>query len=96
MAKYTVTNGDLLKIKDMVVVNGSNVKIQTKGTGSCQILGRLTPNDEYKVLALVRTSDFDVTDTIKDNEIYATDASCLYSICCESNGFTQVFASITT
>lgn len=95
--KYSVQSGSLydgsaIELKNLT---GWDVRIQATGTGSCKVVGKLTANGEAKVLSLVRMSDFAVVDTITDNEIYATDASGLYSISASNaSGFTNVFAMI--
>ena len=98
--KMIIVNGDLyvngvvgeLKIHNST---GADIRIKASGTGSCKVVGKMTANDEYKVLSLVRMSDFEVTDTITDNELYATDATGLCSISLVSaSGFTSVFARV--
>lgn len=96
--RYSVINGDLYTngaVNEMKVSTGSDIRIKASGTGSCKVVGKLTANGDYKVLSLVRLKDFAVVDTITDNEIYATDASGLYTISLESaSGFTNVWATI--
>lgn len=96
--KYSVQSGSLYDGSSTVELKnltGWDVRIQATGTGSCKVVGKLTANGEAKVLSLVRMSDFAVVDTITDNEIYATDASGLYSISASNaSGFTKVFATI--
>ena len=97
-SKFAVINGDLYNngvTTEMKVTTGSDVRIKASGTGSCQVVGKLTANGEAKVLSLVRLKGFAVTDTITDNEIYAFDASGLYSISvANASGFTNVWATI--
>lgn len=98
--KHSVNVGDLFEngvVKDLAVqqYTGADVKIKASGTGSCKVVGKLTANGDYKVLSLVRFSDFSVVDTITDNEIYTTDVSGLYSISLQNaSGFTSVYAKI--
>lgn len=98
--KYSVNSGDLFEngvIKDLAVarLTGSDVRIKASGTGSCKVVGKLTANGDYKVLSLVRLSDFAVVDAITDNEIYAADVSGLHSISLQSaSGFTSVYAIV--
>ena len=96
--RYSVINGDLYangSANEMKVITGSEIRIKASGTGSCKVVGKLTANGEAKVLSLVRLSDFEVVDTITDNEIYAADVSGLYSISVSNaNGFTNVWATI--
>ena len=74
---------------------GSDLRVRTKGTGSCKIVGKMHGDDDYKVLSLVRMSDFAVVDTITDNEIYATDVTGLHQISVQSaSGFTSVLAEV--
>lgn len=98
--RYTVINGDLyangvaneIKVAQMT---GSDIRVKASGTGSCKVVGKLTANGDYKVLSLVRLSDFAVVDTITDDEIYAADASGLYSISVSNaSGFTTVWATV--
>lgn len=99
--KMIIVDGDLYAngvIGELKIHNstGYDIRVKASGTGSCKVVGKLTANGEYKVLNLVRMSDFAVTDTITDNEIYATDASGLCSISLVSaSGFTSVFARVT-
>lgn len=99
--KYVITDGDLYAngvVGEIKIANaiGSDIRIKASGTGSCKVVGKLTANGDYKVLDLVKMSDFSVTDTIADNEIYATDATGLYSISLISaSGFTSVFVRVT-
>lgn len=100
--KHIIVDGDLYAngiVSELKIANstGSDIRIKASGTGSCKVVGKLTANGEYKVLDLVKMSDFSVTDTITDNEIYATDATGLYSISLvNASGFTSVFARVTT
>lgn len=99
--KMIIVDGDLYVngvVGELEIHNstGSDIKIKASGTGSCKVVGKLTANGEYKILDLIRMNDFTVTDTITDNEIYATDATGLYSISLVSaSGFTSVFARVT-
>lgn len=95
--KYSVQNGSLYNGSAIELKNltGWDVRIQATGTGSCKVVGKLTANGDYKVLSLVRLSDFAVVDTITDDEIYAADASGLYSISVSNaSGFTNVWATV--
>ena len=96
--RFSVINGDLYNggtVSEMKVLNGSDVRIKASGTGSCKVVGKLTSNGDAKTLSLVRLSDFAVVDTITDNEIYAADASGLYSISVSNaSGFTNVWATV--
>lgn len=98
--RYTVINGDLyangvaneMKVAQMT---GSDIRVKASGTGSCKVVGKMTANGDYKTLSLVRLSDFAVVDTITDDEIYAADASGLYSISVSNaSGFTTVWATV--
>ena len=99
--KMIIVDGDLYVngvVGELEIHNstGSDIRIKASGTGSCKVVGKLTANGDYKILDLVRMSDFTVTDTITDNEIYATDATGLYSVSLVSvSGFTSVFARVT-
>lgn len=96
--RFSVINGDLYNggtSSEMKVLNGSDIRIKASGTGSCKVVGKLTSNGEVKVLSLVRLNGYDVVDTITDNEIYAADASGLYSVSVtDVSGFTNVWATI--
>lgn len=100
--KFTVANGDLYangvvgELKNLSAnLSGSDIRIKASGTGSCKVVGKLTANGDYKTLSLVRLSDFEVVDTITDNEIYAADVSGLYSVSlANASGFTSVWATI--
>lgn len=96
--RYSVINGDLYangSANEMKVITGSDIRIKASGTGSCKVVGKLTANGTAQPLSLVRLSDFAVVDTITDNEIYAFDASGLYSISVSNaSGFTNVWATV--
>lgn len=96
--RFSVINGDLYNggtASEMKILNGSDIRIKASGTGSCKVVGKLTSNGEAKVLSLVRLNGYDVVDTITDNEIYAADASGLYSVSVtDVSGFTNVWATI--
>lgn len=99
--KMIIADGDLLSggvVGKLEIHNstGADIRIKASGTGSCKVVGKLTANDDYKVLDLVRLSDFTVTDTITDNEIYAADVSGLsYVSLANASGFTKVFVRVT-
>lgn len=98
--KYTVVSDELYAngvAKEVKIYNltGSDLRIKATGTGSCQVVGKLTANDDWKVLSLVKLKGFDVVDTITDNEIYAADVSGIYAISVQSaSGFTKVWATV--
>ena len=96
--KFSVTNGDLYMngvATEMRVVNSSDIRIQASGTGSCKLVGKLTANGEYKVLATVRLKDFTICESIKDNEIYAADATGLHSVTLQDvTGFDRVWVTV--
>lgn len=96
--RFSVINGDLYNngvTTEMKVTTGSDIRIKASGTGSCKVVGKLTANGTTQPLSLVRLSDFAVVDTITDNEIYAADASGLYSVSVSNaSGFTNVWATI--
>ena len=98
MAKYCVTNGNLYESGssyEIKVSNGSDLRVQSVGTGSYQLIGKLTANGTSKVLNLIRLSDFSTNETVNDNEIYAADVSGLYSISVQNvNGVDKVYATI--
>jgi len=100
MNKYCVINGDLYSdgvVKEMKISNltGVDIRVKASGTGSCKLVGKLTANGDYKVLSVVRLSDFAVTDTITDNEIYAADISGIHTITVQNaSGFTNVWATV--
>ena len=98
--KYTVVNGELFAngaAVEMKIFNltGSDLRVKASGTGSCQVVGKLTASDDWKVLSLVKLKGFDVVDTITDNEIYAADVSGIYAISVQSaSGFSKVWATV--
>lgn len=100
MNKYCVINGDLYAngtAKEMKISNltGTDIRVEATGTGSCKLVGKLTANGDYKVLSLVRLSDFAVVDTIIDNEIYAADISGIHTVTVQNaSGFTSVYATV--
>jgi len=98
--KYTVVSDELYAngvAKEVKIYNltGSDLRIKATGTGSCQVVGKLTANDDWKVLSLVKLKGFDVVDTITDNEIYAADVSGIYAISVQNaSGFSKVWATV--
>ena len=98
MAKYCITNGNLYEngsSYEIKVSNGSDLRVQSVGKGSYQLVGKLTANGTSKVLNLIRLSDFSANEIVSDNEIYAADVSGLYSISVQNvNGLDKVYATI--
>lgn len=98
--KYTVVSDELYAngtAKEVKIYNliGSDLRIKATGTGSCQVVGKLTSSDDWKVLSLVKLKGFDVVDTVTDEEIYAADVSGIYSISVQNaSGFTKVWATV--
>lgn len=98
--KYTVVSDELYAngvAKEVKIYNltGSDLRIKATGTGSCQVVGKLTANDDWKVLSLVKLKGFDVVDTVTDNEIYAADVSGIYAISVQNaSGFSKVWATV--
>ena len=100
MGKHLNSNGNLYSngtVHEIKLENttGTDIRIKATGTGSCKLVGKLTANGDYKTLSLVRMSDFAVTGTITDNEIYATDVTGIYSISlANATGFTNVWVTV--
>ena len=94
-----IINGDLYnngKILEMKVGIGSDLRLQASGSGSFQVVGKLTQNGTEKVLKLVSLGDYSTATTITTTDIYAGDVSGMYSITVRNvTGFTKIFATIT-
>lgn len=100
MAKYHITNGNLYKngvITELNVLTGSELKVQSTGSGSYKVIGKLTSDGTSKVLNVINLSTFDLSDTIRDNGIYVTDVSGLYSISVSDvSGVNEIYGTIYT
>lgn len=74
---------------------GKDARVQAKGTGSCKIVGKLTPNAEYKPFALKRMSDLTIVEEIEDDEIYAVDLTGVHTVTVQDvTGFTSVWINV--
>lgn len=96
----SIINGDLYnnrRISEMKVGIGADLKVQATGSGSFQVVGKLTQNGTEKILDLVNLGDFSTATTITTSDIYAGDVSGMYSISVRNvTGFTKIYATITT
>ena len=94
-----IINGDLYnngKTSEMKVGIGADLKVQATGSGSFQVVGKLTQNGTEKELCLINMSDFSTSSIITTTDLYAGDVSGLYSISVKNvTGFTKIFATIT-
>ena len=95
----SIINGDLYnngRASEMKVGIGADLKVQATGSGSFQVVGKLTQNGTAKVLKLVSLGDYSTATTITTTDIYAGDVSGMYSITVRNvTGFTKIFATIT-
>ena len=95
----SIINGDLYnngRASEMKVGIGADLKVQATGSGSFQVVGKLTQNGTEKVLKLVSLGDYSTAITITTTDIYAGDVSGMYSITVRNvTGFTKIFATIT-
>ena len=95
----SIINGDLYnngKTSEMKVGIGADLKVQATGSGSFQVVGKLTQNGTEKVLKIVSLGDYSTATTITTTDIYAGDVSGMYSITVRNvTGFTKIFATIT-
>lgn len=95
----SIINGDLYnngRTSEMKVGIGADLKVQATGSGSFQVVGKLTQNGTEKVLKLVSLGDYSTATTITTSDIYAGDVSGMYSITVRNvTGFTKIFATIT-
>lgn len=98
MAKYCENNGNLYEnsaINEIKVGRGADLRVQAVGSGSFQIIGKLTANGTPKVLDMIKLSTFETTPTITDNDIYAGDVTGFYSISVQNvSGVDKIFATI--
>lgn len=96
----SIINGDLYnngRTSEIKVGIGADLKVQATGSGSFQVVGKLTQNGTEKILGLVNLGDFSTATTITTSDIYAGDVSGLYSISVKNvTGFTKIYATITT
>ena len=70
---YCATNGNLYengKAFELKVGIGADFKVQASGTGSFQVVGKLTQNGAEEVLMMVDLSDFSTVDTITTENVY--------------------------
>lgn len=95
----SIINGDLYnngRISEMKIGIGADLKVQATGSGSFQVVGKLTQNGTEKALMFVNLSDFSTASTITTTDVYAGDVSGLYSISVKNvTGFTKIYATIT-
>lgn len=93
-----INNGDLYnngKISEMKIGIGSECRIQATGTGSFQVVGKLTANGTEELLKLVNLGDYSTATTITTTDIYEGDVSGLYSISVKNvTGFTKIYATV--
>lgn len=96
---YCAINGSLYennKVNEIKVGIGADLKVQAKGSGSFQLVGKLTQNGTEKILKLVNLSDFSTADTITTEDIFAGDVSGFYSVTVKNvTGFTKIGCTIT-
>lgn len=96
---YCATNGNLYengKAFELKVGIGADFKVQASGTGSFQVVGKLTQNGAEKVLSLVNLSDFSTAETIATEDIYAGDVSGYYSVTVKNvDGVSKIWGTIT-
>lgn len=96
---YCATNGNLYengKSFELKVGIGADFKVQASGTGSFQVVGKLTQNGAEKVLSLVNLSDFSTAETITTEDIYAGDVSGYYSVTVKNvDGVSKIWGTIT-
>ena len=94
----SIINGDLYnngKTSEMKVGIGADLKVQATGSGSFQVVGKLTQNGTEKVLKLVSLGDYSTATTITTTDIYEGDVSGLYSISVKNvTGFTKIYATV--
>ena len=95
---YCATNGNLYengKAFELKVGIGADFKVQASGTGSFQVVGKLTANGTEELLKLVSLGDYSTATTITTTDIYEGDVSGLYSISVKNvTGFTKIYATV--
>ena len=75
---------------------GTDIRIKANGVGSYQLIGKLNINDESKVINLINLSDYSITNTASDDNIYIADITGLYSISVQNvEGFDSINCIIT-
>lgn len=78
--------------KELIIGDAVDIRVQAIGSGSFQLVGKLSKESDAKVLSCIRLSDFEMKSTIVDNEIYAADVAGLYSVCVQNvSGFTNIY-----
>ena len=94
----SIINGDLYnngKTSEMKVGIGADLKVQATGSGSFQVVGKLTANGTEELLKLVNLGDYSTATTITTTDIYEGDVSGLYSISVKNvTGFTKIYATV--
>lgn len=95
----SIINGDLYnngRTSEMKIGIGADLKVQATGSGSFQVVGKLTQNGTEKILDLVNLGDFSTATTITTSDIYAGDVSGMYSISVRNvTGFIKIYATVT-
>ena len=94
-----IANGNLYengKANEIKVAIGSDIRVQAKGNGSFQLVGKLIQSGAEKVLELVDLSDFSTVTTVKTEDIYAGDVTGFYSVIVQNvSGFEKIWCTIT-
>lgn len=86
---------DGTEAKEMLVHNGTDIRIQSVGSGSYELVGKLAPEAEYRPVGLVKMGDLTKQNKALDDNIYASDVSGLYSITVHSvSGVSAIYVSI--
>ena len=93
-----ITNGDLYnngKSSQLKIRIGTECRIQATGSGSFQVVGKLTANGTEELLKLVNLGDYSTATTITTTDIYEGDVSGLYSISVKNvTGFNKIYATV--
>lgn len=96
---YCAINGNLYengKINELKVGIGNDLKVQASGSGSYQVVGKLTANGAEKPLELISLSDFSTVNIATKDDMYTCDVSGMYSVSVKDvAGFTKIWATIT-
>lgn len=91
LSNFHIKNGNIFengKAVEMKILNGTEIKIQAKGSGTYKVIGTLWDGTP-KTLPLVDMSTFDIVDSAENDTVYCTDVASLTTVTVE-----EVSASI--
>ena len=76
------------------VLGGEQVKVQSVGTGTYTLKGRLSSNAQFDTICAIKVSDFSKKSEITDTAVYSADVSGYSQITVTASGVDKVIAVI--